>query len=356
MLELMELHLKNPKKAREILEQMKSVGDLSPEQEMCYRYMRGCKVGSSYAMPPPGAREKLLEALRKSAWRDSHPHWRQMNHPDVIRMANTMNCLKTDERLLEYTKETPPPSIFEDAINVYKKCVSFKSKNTKKIDSILKGNSRCSVLLCIDWKPVDCFLREFHSWNSRACDFRGEVCRVQSDYFQSSGHHYEWSSIIGDSERMKSVADELEKLLQETRLLLEEGRHLVAYHDALISHEYKQNASEMSLYEREREIERTCCADDASDEQHCYVYTLECPIGVFYVGIAADPQERYDQHLRGAYSNEEHFFKSKIIRKYGEEVIQKVIHEGTRRECRLREKAYIAEHNPLGNMTVGGEG
>ena len=155
---------------------------------------------------------------------------------------------------------------------------------------------------------------------------------------------------------MKGVADELEKLLQETRLLLEEGRHLVVYHDAIISHEYKQNASEMSLYEREREIERICCDGDASDEQHCYVYTLECPFGVFYVGIAADPQLRYEQHVRGAYTNEEHLFKSKIIRKYGEEVIQKVIHEGTRRECRLREKAFIAEHNPLGNMTVGGEG
>jgi len=46
VLGLMELH---PKKAREILEQMKSVGGLSPEQQMCYRYLRGCRIDASHA-------------------------------------------------------------------------------------------------------------------------------------------------------------------------------------------------------------------------------------------------------------------------------------------------------------------
>jgi len=84
--------------------------------------------------------------------------------------------------------------------------------------------------------------------------------------------------------------------------------------------------------------------------------TLECKLFVFYVGIAADPKERFEQHIRGAFSHEVHLFKSKFIQKFHNEVKHNIVFEGTRRECKQFERNYIAENEPLGNMTEGGEG
>lgn len=327
--------------ARKIIEEMMSVGELPLEHKMYYSY-----VNNNYSSPEN--RIDMIGFFRKNAWRD--------RYPDLQRMADAMEPFRTDELLLEYAKGIPPPSIFNRAVNVYKKCISFRAKIKPKDLSDIRRMYYQSFRLCIDREPVQRFLNEFSAWNSRAYDLWYEVNSAKNDFFHNSSRRYTWKYIVGDSERMKSVADELGNLLQRTRLLLKEGRQLVASHDALISLEYEQNASEMSLYEREREIERTACADDASDEQYCYVYTLECSIGVFYVGIAADPKDRYEQHIRAACSDEERLFKSKIIRKYGKDVRQKVIYEGTRRECKQKEKEYIAEHSPLGNMTAGGEG
>jgi predicted GIY-YIG superfamily endonuclease len=301
--------------------------------------------------------------------------------------------------LLEYAKGIPPASILKSAIDVYTKCISFRSENTKQIvpilteraryrtdirmvkkDCVIEGGRCIKIALCINHELVGSFLREFWAWINKVSDLWIKISNAKGAFFNNSSSYFtkfwdltkdvdyiwcngrklsfvsEWSGVVGNIDRMRCVADDFDQLLQGARSLHEEGLRLVAHHDALLSLEYAQNASEMSLYERAPEIERTCCADDASDEQYCYVYTLECPIGVFYVGIAADPQKRYEQHVRGAYSDEAHLFKSKIIRKYREGVRQKMIYEGMRRECKLREKTFIAEHNPLGNMTAGGEG
>ena len=76
----------------------------------------------------------------------------------------------------------------------------------------------------------------------------------------------------------------------------------------------------------------------------------------FYVGIASNPNERFEQHIRGAFSDEAHLFKSKFIQKYHNQIKQKIAYEGTRRECKKFEREYISQFNPLGNMTEGGEG
>ncbi len=83
---------------------------------------------------------------------------------------------------------------------------------------------------------------------------------------------------------------------------------------------------------------------------------MECELFVFYVGIAAVPKERFEQHIRGAFGDEAHLFKSKFIQKYHKEVKQNIIYEGIRRECKKFEKDYIGDFLPLGNMTEGGEG
>lgn len=155
---------------------------------------------------------------------------------------------------------------------------------------------------------------------------------------------------------MKSKADEIEKQQEKIITLLNYGKELILKNDEAVSLEYKTNSFEMSLYERELEIMQLSEGESAADEEYCYVYTLECELFVFYVGIAANPNERFEQHIRGAFSDEAHLFKSKFIQKYHKEVKQNIIFEGIRRDCKKFEKDYIAEHNPLGNMTVGGEG
>ena len=134
------------------------------------------------------------------------------------------------------------------------------------------------------------------------------------------------------------------------------GIDLVDKHNTIITEEYKSNGIEMSLYERELEISLIDDLVNENDEQYCYVYTLECELFVFYVGIASNPKERFEQHIRGAYSNESNLFKSKFIQKYHNQIKQNIIFEGIRRECKIFEKNYIAENQPLGNMTEGGEG
>ena len=133
-------------------------------------------------------------------------------------------------------------------------------------------------------------------------------------------------------------------------------KELVTKLDEAITLEYETNATEMSLYERELEILQINEGESPADEEYCYVYTLECELFVFYVGIAADPKERFEQHIRGAFSDEAHLFKSKFIQKYHNEVKQNIVYQGTRRECKKFEKDFIAEFIPLGNMTEGGEG
>jgi hypothetical protein len=151
-------------------------------------------------------------------------------------------------------------------------------------------------------------------------------------------------------------ADEIRLLHDQVAGLLGEGKHLINKLDAEISLEYNTAGFEMSLHDREVEIARRYDECDLPDQAYCYVYTLECDLCVFYVGIASNPRERFEQHIRGAFSDESHLFKSKFFQKYNGKVTQNIVFEGTRIQCKVFERDYIAEHNPLGNMTDGGEG
>jgi len=278
------------------------------------------------------------------------------------RIADIMEDFRTNEMLLEYTKKSPPPSILQGAVDVYKKCISFKAKLTKQVLANLRWHPQTPLIhyhgvqYCIDENAVLRFLHEFQAWNVRACDLWNDVFYTNQDFLHDSGYTNDWRFIVEHPAVLKEKADAIDALHTKSMSLLDEGRRLVAKHDEAISLEYSANAVEMSLYEREQEIAAMGCSEDASDEQYCYVYTLGCELFVFYVGIAADPRERFEQHIRGAFSDEAHLFKSKFIQKYRDEVVMKIVHEGTRRECRLFEKEYIAKHSPLGNMTEGGEG
>ena len=165
-----------------------------------------------------------------------------------------------------------------------------------------------------------------------------------------------WRYYIEHTSSLKNKADVTEQLYKKIISLLNSGKELVTNLDETITLEYETNATEMSLYERELEILQISEDEGSADEEYCYVYTLECELFIFYVGIASSPTERFEQHIRGAFSYESHLFKSKFIQKYHYEVKQNIIYEGTRRECKMFEKEYIAKFTPLGNMTEGGEG
>jgi len=323
-------------------------GELPPDLKILYEIREASRIKNL----PPEERFRIFL--------NSKEEWCE-HYPDFKRISDVMQNFKTDEMLIEFSRQSPPPSTRDKAVEVYKKCISFKEKLTKKILShLIYGPDTPSihyhrVQYCIDENKVKSFLHEYQSWNRDVVGLWNEVYYLNQDFFHNSGYDRTgWDSYIKYPTMLNEKAAKVERLHENTISLLIAGTELVLKHDAAITLEYETNALEMSLYERENEIARTY--DDASDEEYCYVYTLECDLFVFYVGIAANPQERFEQHVRGAFSDEAHLFKSKFIQKYHPEVKQNLIFEGTRRECKKIERDYISKFSPLGNMTEGGEG
>jgi predicted GIY-YIG superfamily endonuclease len=284
--------------------------------------------------------------------------------PDFKRICEVMQNFKTNELLAEYRKHSPPQSINDKAIVVLKKCTSFKVKFTKKIISQLKQHPDTPHIhyyqrgiYCINEATVKSFLKEYQIWNSNICKLWNEIYYLYQDFFHNTGYDRSgWNFFIRYPKSLNEKANQIEMLYEKVLKLLDSGNELISRHDKIVTLEYLTNASEMSLFEREAEILQMSESESSSDEQYCYVYTLECELFIFYVGIASNPKERFEQHLRGAFSDEAHLFKSKFIQKFHKEVRLNIVFEGTRRECKQFEKDFIKMYSPLGNMTEGGEG
>lgn len=297
--------------------------------------------------------EKLPNNERQRIFDESKEAWR-IHYPDFKSISEIMLEFDSNEMLIEFRKHSPPSFIRETASEVYKKCLSYKVKlKNHKIDNL--GYSYTPGPYCISYTKVKEFTDEYGNWGRKASYLWNEIYSLRDKY--NSLYAYEdWKRYVKHSAVLKEKKDEIQKLQDYALSLLNEGKQMILKHDEAITLEYNTNSKEMSYYERELEILQMSEAVNGNDEEYCFVYTLECELFVFYVGIAANPNERFEQHMRGAFSDEAHLFKSKIIQKYHKEVKHKVVFEGTRRDCKKFEKAYIAEHNPLGNMTVGGEG
>lgn len=282
--------------------------------------------------------------------------------PQFKRISDLMENYKTNEMLVEYGRHSPPEFIHDKAIEVYKKCISFKVKLTKKVLSPLRDHPDQTdmwcyyVDYCIDENLVKSFLKDYQKWNLKIHDLWNEHYYKKQDFFFNAGYKVDWDFYIRNNHLLRDLADSIQKTQEKILSLLIEGKELVNKSDEIVSSEYEKNATEMSLYERELEISQINEGESAINEEYCYVYILECALFVFYVGIAADPNQRFEQHIRGAFSDESHLFKSKFIQKYHSEVKQSIVYEGTRRECKSFERNYIAKYKPLGNMTDGGEG
>ncbi len=300
-----------------------------------------------------------LDAKRKEVL-GQFDEWRK-KYPDFNEISQIMDMYNTSEILLEFRKKSVPDSILFQALSVFKKSISFKVSIKDK--ELLKGltNSRYRYYnYCINRKIAHNFQDEFLDWEIKISKLWNEVYYSINDFFNNTGYdHTGWETYIKYPSMLERKKDDLKNQSNNAIRLMEIGIELIRKHDAIITEDYEKKRVEMSLFERELEIARIVSLnnlDSVDDEQYCYVYTLECELFVFYVGIASNPKERFDQHIRGAFSDESHLFKSKFIQKYKMEVKQNIIFGGTRRECKKFERDYIAEHMPLGNMTDGGEG
>lgn len=297
-----------------------------------------------------------LETKRKDVL-GRFDEWREI-YPDFKEISRIMNLYKTSETLIEFRKKSVPESIINQALSLFKKSISFRVSITDK--KLLKGltNSRYRYYnYCINKEIVHNFQDEFLNWGIEISKLWNEVYYSVQDFFNNTGYdRTSWETYIKYPSMLERKKDDLEKQSNKAIKLMESGIELIKKHDAILTEEYEKNGVEMSLYERELEIAQIINLDNENDEQYCYVYTLECELFVFYVGIAANPKERFEQHLRGAFSDEAHLFKSKFIQKYHKEVKQNLVYEGLRRDCKKFEKEYISKFSPLGNMTEGGEG
>lgn len=297
--------------------------------------------------------EKLPRNERQRIFDESKEEWR-LHYPDFKRISEIMLHFKSNEMLIEFQKHSPPSFIREKASEVYKKCLSFKVKLKRhKIDNL--GYSYTPGPFCINYTKVKLFTDEYADWGRKAGRLWNEIYSLR-DKYNSLYAYNDWVFDIKHPKVLEERADNIHKLHDDALTLLYAGKEMVLKHDEAITAEYNSNSTEMSFYERELEILQISDGESANDEEYCFVYILECELFVFYVGIAANPIERFEQHIRGAFSDESHLFKSKFIQKYHKEVKQNIVYEGTRRECKQFERNYIADKNPLGNMTIGGEG
>lgn len=279
--------------------------------------------------------------------------WREL-YPDFKRISEIMENFKTNDLLVEYQKNSLPTFIKDKATEIYKKCLSFKVRlKMHKIDKL--GYSYTPMHYCISSEKVNLFVDEYQTWGRKSYEIWHEIHYLKEDYFHNRGYKFNWEFSIKYN-MLKYDLQKIEKTYNETIEFLKSGIELINKYDEIITLEYLSNSSEMSLFEREKEIKQLQDSYSGSDDKYCYVYTLECDLFVFYVGIAFNPTERFEQHIRGAYGDESHLFKSKFIQKYHEQVKQNIVYEGTRRDCKKFEREYIFKHNPLGNMTEGGEG
>lgn len=271
---------------------------------------------------------------------------------------------KIDPILKEFIGRCPTDFIEEYALKIYKKCISYKDKITKKGLKNLNYSSDTKEYwfynfnYCIDKEIVFKFLRKYQKWRFDAISLWNECSKERgyNNLFEGWNTVSNWKFYLKHEGALSEKVNLHLKFQNEIKNSMSLAIQILDECDNFVSNEYCKNSYDISHFEREIELEKLKLESNENELEYCYVYVLECPIGVFYVGIASNPQERFEQHLRGALSDEAHLFKSKFIQKYKNDIKLKIIDEGLRKECKSKEKEYILKNNPLGNMTEGGEG
>ncbi len=226
--------------------------DIKEELPSIFKTIYEIKEKSIIEKLPNNEKQRIFEEY-KEAWR--------LRYPDFKRISDIMENFKTNEMLVEYGSHCPPSFIHDRAIAVYKKCISFKVKLTKKVLSPLTDHPDQTdmwchyVNYCIDKNIVKSFLKEYQRWNNKIHSLRNTIYYLKCGFFHNSGYDRTgWKFYIEHPNSLKSKADEIEQLYMKIMSLLITGNELVDRLDKSITLEYETNATEMSLYARELEI------------------------------------------------------------------------------------------------------
>ena len=285
----------------------------------------------------PSELESLLKRLEKlNVFNEFKQIWCR-KYPNFAEISRIMELYLTSEVLIEFREKSLPESFLSRALEVFKKTISFKTSSTdKKLTNGLTNSRYRYYKYCITKEIAISFQDEFLDWGIEISNLWQEVYYSKEDFFNNTGYdRTSWETYIKYPSMLEQKKDELKKQLEKAFALMASGIELIENQDIIITQEYKNNGVEMSLYERELEISLMVELENENDEQYCYVYTLECELVLFYVGIASNPKERFEQHIRGAFSNESHLFKSKFIQKYHNQIKQNIVYEGIRRDCKI---------------------
>ena len=107
--------------------------------------------------------------------------WREL-YPDFKRISEIMENFKTNDLLVEYQKNSLPTFIGDKAIEIYKKCLSFKVKlKMYKIDKL--GYSYTPMPYCINSEKVKLFVDEYQTWGRKSYEIWHDVYYLKEDFF-----------------------------------------------------------------------------------------------------------------------------------------------------------------------------
>lgn len=213
----------------------------------------------------PNEFKKLYRELKeqinhRQTFIDSKIDW--CNHyPDFKRISDVMDKFKSNQLLREFCSGYPLKSNEDKVIEIYKKCISFRTKFTKKTIKNLKFHPNTNPILysrvkyCIEPSKVKEFLNTYQSWlwNESPVKFWGSVYNLRQDFIYDSGYDKtSWENRIASPDLLKSKADEVEKLQENVLTLLHKELELIIELDRFITYEYSNYPLEMSIYEMEK--------------------------------------------------------------------------------------------------------
>lgn len=247
--------------------------------------------------------ESLNEQINKRLpFINSKIEWCE-RYPDFRRISDVMEIFKSNDLLRQFSSGYPSRSNVEKYSEIYKKCISYRVKFDNKIIKNLKLHPDASsvhyhrVEHCIDSNKVNQFLKRYQSWmwNDGPRSLWNTLYYLRQDFIFNSGYdRTSWQTRIEHPNLLKIKAEEVENMQEKLLRLLHAEEELLLELDQEITLEYEARPLMMSLYEREAEIARMYDECDLPDVAYCYVYTLECDLFVFYVGIASNAQDRFE--------------------------------------------------------------
>lgn len=92
--------------------------------------------GTIYEIIEKSKIKDLPDNERQRIFDESKDFWR-LHYPDFKLISDLINDFQTNEILIEFRKSSPPESILNDVLMVYKKCISYKEKFSAKIQKNL---------------------------------------------------------------------------------------------------------------------------------------------------------------------------------------------------------------------------